>query len=156
MGRTKKTQCKSQRVFQKLNQERAWTSQEKETLLLGVQLHGTANYELLQSFAPRRSMTELKNFLQLHKLDGMWKPKVPGAEPPIDLWLNNLDAKEKNGCLNVSNSREIAQVKFLLAMKKLLYKNEANNLVKQNLFLPCQSFNFLLIFLDLRALNEKL
>lgn len=110
MGRKKLTQCRSQRVFQKLNQERAWTTKEKEMLLLGIRLHGTANYELLQGFVPRRTMSELRNFLQMHKLEGMWKPKVPDAEPPLDLWLLNLNSKDKHGCLNAGNSRDICQV----------------------------------------------
>jgi len=113
MGRNRLTQCRSQRVFQKLNQERVWTTKEKEMLLLGIRLHGTANYDLLQGFVPRRTMSELRNFLQMHKLEGMWKPKVPDAEPPLDLWLLNLNAKDKHGCLNAGNSREICQVRYV-------------------------------------------
>ncbi|CAB3363484.1 Hypothetical predicted protein [Cloeon dipterum] len=116
MGRRKMTQCRSQRVFQKLNQERLWTTKEKEMLLLGLRLYGTSNYEQLQQFVPRRSMIELRNFLQMHKLEGMWKPKNPEAEAPIDLWLEALGAKDRGGCLNAGNSKEISQQLKLIAV----------------------------------------
>ncbi|XP_059479294.1 uncharacterized protein LOC132198959 [Neocloeon triangulifer] len=115
MGRKKLSQCKSQRGFQRKNQEeRRWTRKEKAMLLLGIHLYGTENEEFLQQFVPQRSETELLNFLQMHKLDGMWKPKNPEAEPPIDLWLKNMGANandddddtndDTNGCLSDDNS----------------------------------------------------